>query len=47
VEHLNGLEPEGLDAVEHALAAAEQDGCDVEVSSSITPALSAMFRPMT
>ncbi|BFO20917.1 hypothetical protein SHKM778_73050 [Streptomyces sp. KM77-8] len=30
VEHLDGIEIEDLDAVEQALAAAEQDGCDVE-----------------
>jgi len=30
VVNLDGLEVEGCNAVEHALAAAEQDGCDVE-----------------
>src|SRR3954454_4983391 len=30
MQHLNGLEPERLDAVEDPLAGAEQDGRDVE-----------------
>jgi hypothetical protein len=40
MEHLDRLEPEGLDSVEQPLAGPEQTGTS-SVSSSITPAASA------
>jgi hypothetical protein len=41
MEHLDRLEPEGLDSVEQPLAGPEQTGTTSSVSSSITPAASA------